>query len=435
MNICIFGLGYVGCVLAGCLAKGGHNIIGVDKNDKKVESINNGKPTIFENKIDKIISDQHKIGRISATNNGVDAVKKSDVTIICVGTPSTLQGHLNLKAVFNVARDIGKGLIKNKTFHPVFIRSTVTPGTNDEVSKLIEKFSGKSRDADFVVISNPEFLREGSAVNDFFHPPYTLLGSNDERAIKVAETIYQNVDAPIIVTDIKIAELMKFINNAFHALKIVFANEIGNICKELDINSQKVMDVFCKDKKLNVSSKYLKPGFAYGGSCLPKDLKALQMLAHENYISCPVILSINQSNEYQKELVFKKIISFKKKHIGFVGLSFKPGTDDLRNSAIIDIIEKILGKGFKIRIYDNSVNIARLEGANREYIQNKIPYISRFLSDSLDELINFSELIVIVNDPGDNRYIFNNINKDKIIYDLCNIKLENMDINYEGISW
>jgi GDP-mannose 6-dehydrogenase len=437
LKVSIFGLGYVGCVSLGCLAKDGHNIVGVDLNKTKVDFINRGEATIVENGIAEIISEQHKLGRISATSNAIEAVQKSEISIICVGTPSTTNGHLNLKAIFKVAEEIGKAMTEKEDFHIIVIRSTVLPGTNAEVCKIVKNHSGKKEDEDFAIVSNPEFLREGSAVEDFYNPPFTLVGSKNEYAINRMRQLYKNINASFYITEIKAAELMKYVNNAFHALKIIFANEIGNICNKIDVDSHQVMKIFCKDSKLNLSPYYLKPGFAYGGSCLPKDLKALKTIAHDHYLECPVLENIERSNDAQKKIVLDRIVEFNKKNIGFLGLSFKAGTDDLRNSPIIDTMEQLLGKGYNIKIYDKDVHFSKLIGANREYILRKIPFIAKFLTNDLDEVVETSDVIIIVNREDELLNLHEKISEDKIIYDLVNINLKNRSKykNYTGIAW
>jgi GDP-mannose 6-dehydrogenase len=437
MDISIFGLGYVGCVGLGCLSKNGHHVIGVDLDVTKTDYINNGKPTIFEKDIDELISQGHSLGRISATNDGIQAVKETDVSFMCVGTPSTPDGHLDLAAIFKVSEEIAKGIKEKNKFHIVVIRSTVLPGTNEKVSRNIENISGKKVDRDFTVVSNPEFLREGTAVHDYFNPSFSLIGSSNETAIASMKKLYEEIKAPIIITEIKTAELIKYVNNAFHALKITFSNEVGNICKKLGIESHGMMKIFCMDNKLNISPYYMKPGFAYGGSCLPKDLKALRTIAHDFYLECPLIESIEKSNDLQKRLCLEKILSFKKEKISFLGLSFKAGTDDLRNSPIIDIIEQLLGKGFSIKIYDKNVNLSKLIGANKNYILEKIPYISKFLIENPDEIIADSDVVVVVNKEKEFSGILERMPEDKIIYDLVNIEIKNKKLkkNYKGISW
>ena len=437
MNISIFGLGYVGCVGLGCLAKNGHRVIGVDLNTTKIDFINKGKSPIVENKLDGIISEEHKMGKISATNDCLHAVKNSDVSFICVGTPSTDNGHLKLDSIFRVAEEIGRGIKEKEDFHVVVIRSTVLPGTNKKVSKIIEEASGKECDKSFATVSNPEFLREGSAVRDYYTPPYTLLGSTNDEAIRKMEKIYEGIDSPIIVTDIEVAEIIKYVSNAFHALKVTFANEIGNICKKVGVDSHKLMNIFCLDKKLTLSPYYLKPGFAYGGSCLPKDLKALRTIAHDAYLDCPVLESIEKSNEYHKKLAYDRILQEDKEKIGFLGLSFKAGTDDLRDSPIIDIIERLLGKGFDVRIYDKNVHLSKLMGANKEYILKKIPYVSKFITDNPDEVIQNSDVIIVVNNEAEFGDMLDRATEDKIIYDLVNINSGSgfKNKNYIGINW
>lgn len=435
MNISIFGLGYVGCICLGCLAKNGHKVVGVDINESKVDHINNGKSTIVENKIDKIIHRQWQLGNVSATVNAYKAVLMTNVSLVCVGTPSTGNGHLNLKAIFNVAEEIAKAIIDKNEFHVVVLRSTVLPGTNENITRFIENVSRKKNGIDFFVVSNPEFLREGCAVDDFFSPPYTLIGSTDESANEILKEIYVKIDAPFIATEPKTAEILKYINNAFHALKITFANEVGNICKGIGINSHELMDIFCMDTKLNISKKYLKPGFSYGGSCLPKDLKALRTIAHDLYLECPVLENIERSNEKQKMVVLNSILKFGKNKIGFIGISFKEGTDDLRNSPIIDIIEKLIGKGYEIFIFDKNVRLSQLIGANKDYILKRIPYIIKFIIEDIKLLVNSSELIVVVNYEEEFNTIYEEIPNDKLIYDLVHIHNNQKSQNYLGISW
>jgi len=437
MNISIFGLGYVGCVSIGCLAQYGHRVIGVDLNQTKVDFINAGKPSIVENEIGDIIAQGHRDGLIKATTNAQDAVSDTEISIICVGTPSTANGHLDLNAIYRVSEEIGKALKAKNDFHVVVIRSTVLPGTNAKVTGIISEFSGKTVGQDFAVVSNPEFLREGTAVKDYINPPYTLIGRDNDQAISKIEQMYRDIKAPFIATDIKIAELIKYVNNAFHANKVVFANEVGNICKKLGIDSHKLMDIFCMDTKLNISPYYMKPGFAFGGSCLPKDLKALRTIAHDYYLESPLIENLERSNEFQKSLVSDQIIKFGKEKIGFLGLSFKGGTDDLRNSPIVDILEVLLGKGFDIRIYDKNVHFSKLMGANREYILQKIPFVSKFIVESSDEIIKHSDLIVVVNREQEFIDILKKAPENKIIYDLVNLKDDGVSAkpNYTGIAW
>jgi GDP-mannose 6-dehydrogenase len=434
MNISIFGLGYVGCVSLGCLAKNGHNVIGVDVVKNKVDLINKGKPTIVEKDIDKIIEEQHNNGQIRATSNLKEAILSTDISIICVGTPSTNEGHLNLKYVFKVAEEIGNSLKEKTDFHIIVIRSTVFPGTNEKVGEIIEKYSGKKRNIDFAIVSNPEFLREGSAVQDYFNPPVTFIGSDSKKALDIMAKIYRDTNGPIKKVDIKEAEIIKYVNNSFHALKITFANEIGNICKKLGIDSHKVMELFVMDKKLNISPNYFKPGYAYGGSCLPKDLKGLKTIAHDNYLTTPVLSAIEDSNSYQKKVAYEMIIKTGKRKIGIIGLSFKQGTDDLRQSPVVELVEILLGKGFEISIYDKNVDYTNLSGTNKDYIDSHIPHLSKLISGDFDKVIESSEVIVITQkDENISVGFFKTNNKD--IIDLVNVKPSFVINNYYGICW
>jgi GDP-mannose 6-dehydrogenase len=437
LRISVFGLGYVGSVGLACLAQGGHEVVGVDVSQSKVDLINRGESPIIETDLGRIIKEEALKRMISATTDAESAVLRSDVSFICVGTPSTKEGHLNLAGIFGVARDIAAALVKKPGFHVVVIRSTVMPGTNRKVTELIERMSKKKGGEDFAVVSNPEFLREGTAVHDFHNPPYTLIGTADGRAIESLRSVYGHIDAPIVQVDAKVAELIKYVNNSFHALKICFANEIGSVCKALDIDSQKVMETFCLDTKLNISPSYLKPGFAYGGSCLPKDLKALCAIAHDHYIKCPVLENIESSNETHKTRVLERIVDFGKQKVGFLGLSFKEGTDDLRSSPIVDILENLLGKGFDIKIFDESVSLAKLVGGNRDYIMQRIPFISRFLADDIADVLAHADVVVVVNKEHGFSEALGKIPRNKIVFDLVNVDFPRRKThkNYHGVAW
>ena len=445
MNISIFGLGYVGCVGAACLAKLGHKVIGVDVNENKVRLINEGKPTIIEDGISELCAEAHAAGRMSATTDVHEAVHNSDVSFIVVGTPSSKEGHLNLNYIYAVAQQIGEAL-KDKELrvesegvkelrHIVAIRSTVLPGTNEKVGEIIAQASGLVRGRDFTIVSNPEFLREGTSVKDYFNPPLTLVGTDMPEAEAVFREIYKGIDAEFICTDIRVAEMMKYVNNTYHALKIVFGNEVGNICKELNIDSHKVMEIFCKDKQLNISPYYFKPGFAYGGSCLPKDMKALKTLAHDHYVEVPVIEAIGESNELQKRRAVQLIMAQGKRKVGILGLSFKAGTDDLRCSPIVDVVESLLGKGFEIRIYDKNVKVSELTGTNKDFIMAKIPHLQHFVSDDLAEVCRESDVLVVTNKEKEFVDVLQ-LYPNKIIVDLVR-QWKEVDYvgHYEGLSW
>lgn len=441
MNISIFGLGYVGCVGAACLAKLGHKVIGVDVNENKVRLMNEGKPTIIEEGIAELCQEAHDKGLMSATTVASEAIAQTEISFIVVGTPSSPEGHLNLNYIYNVAGRIGRALKEKKErgeikeMHLIAIRSTVLPGTNKKVGEIIEEESGLKRDVDFTIVSNPEFLREGTSVEDYFNPPLTLIGTNIPFAEEKFREMYKDIPAEFICTDIKVAEMMKYVNNTYHALKIVFGNEVGNICKSVGVDSHKVMEIFCKDKQLNISPYYFKPGFAYGGSCLPKDMKALKTLAHDNYVEVPVIESIFQSNENQKKRAVQLIMNQGQRKVGILGLSFKAGTDDLRCSPIVDVVESLLGKGFEIRIYDRNVKISELTGTNKDFIMAKIPHLQHFVTADLDSVCQNSDVLVVTNKEKD----FEDVLKKypgKIVIDLVR-QWKEVDYNgkYEGISW
>jgi GDP-mannose 6-dehydrogenase len=433
MNISIFGLGYVGCVSLGCLAKNGHKVIGVDVDQNKIDLINAGRPTIIESEIDHIIKEVYDQERISATQDYLDAVRNSDLSLIAVGTPSTDEGHLDLSYIFSVAEQIGEALAEKSSFHTVVIRSTVLPGTNKKVGDAIEKISGKIKNKDFAVVSNPEFLREGSAVSDYYNPPVTVIGSDNQEAVKQVSSLYDQLPAPVKVVSIEVAELIKYVNNAWHALKITFGNEVGNISKKLGIDSHEVMDLFVMDKQLNLSAYYLKPGFAYGGSCLPKDLKGLKTLAHDFYLSSPILESIENSNNVQKKNAILLIEKHDTRNVAILGFSFKEGTDDLRYSPIVEVAEYMLGKGYHLRIFDKNVSVSKLTGTNRDFINKHIPHLADMISDDISEVIKNAELVIITHKiDGVDKLIANH--PKKFFIDLARVT-NNKYPNYEGICW
>lgn len=433
MNISIFGLGYVGCVGMGCLASQGHKIIGVDVSDKKVELINLGVPTIVEKDIDKLIMDGHKKGMVSATKDFVKAVHSSDISFICVGTPSSDNGHLDLTYIMKTAEQIGEALKEKTGFHVVVIRSTVFPGTNEKVGQLIADISGKEIDKDYAIVSNPEFLREGTAVNDYLNPPLTVIGSSSEKAVDIMKQVYEWSSAPVEIVPIGVAEMIKYVNNSYHALKVVFANEIGSICKKLNIDSHEVMRIFCMDKQLNISPYYFRPGFAYGGSCLPKDLRGLQTLAHDLYLDTPVLNAISPSNSTLIERQTEAIEKFGKKKIGVLGLSFKAGTDDMRNSPIIHIIESLHGKGFEVKIFDKNVSLSRIIGKNKSVIEERLPHLSTMLIDNMEEVTDWADVLIIAN--KDSKFSEIVTKPEQIIVDLVRVKELEKYNNYNGLWW
>ena len=437
MKVSIFGLGYVGAVSAGCLAKENHTIVGVDPNQTKVDLINQGNTPVIEKDIGDIIEQAVKNKFLRATTAVDDAIKNTDMSLICVGTPSQNNGNLDLKYVEAVCREIGEALRDKNEFHVVVTRSTMLPGSmNNTVIPVLEESSGKTAGKDFGVCNNPEFLREGTAVYDFYNPPKTVIGETDAKSGDVLASIYKDMDAPLIRTDIKTAEMVKYVDNVWHALKVGFANEVGNICKQLGLDGHEVMDIFCQDKKLNISPYYLKPGFAFGGSCLPKDVRALTYKGQSLDLNLPILNAILPSNQLQIETGINMVIQANYKKIGILGMSFKAGTDDLRESPVVELIERLLGKGYDIRIYDRNVNIAALIGANKDYILNHIPHISNLLCDSLDEVLDHAETIVIGNGDKEFNTLLAKLNSKQTVIDLVRLsELEAARDQYHGICW
>ena len=437
MKISIFGLGYVGAVSAGCLAKEGHTVIGVDPYQPKVDLINSGQTPVIEKDIGEIVEQAVKVGTLRATTDIQDAVNNTEMSFICVGTPSLVNGGLDLKYVRSVCEQIGKAIKEKSGFHVVVARSTMLPGTmTDVVIPTLEEASGMKAGVDFGVCNNPEFLREGTAVYDFYNPPKTVIGETDGKSGDLLASVYAKMDAPLIKTDVQTAEMVKYSDNVWHALKVSFANEIGNISKAVGIDGHKVMDIFCQDLKLNLSPYYMKPGFAFGGSCLPKDVRALTYKANSLDIKVPVLESIMDSNRVQIDKGLSMIMEKGNRSIGILGFSFKAGTDDLRESPLVEVIERLLGKGYDLKLYDRNVNIASLVGANRDYILNQIPHISKLMVDSIDEVLEHADTIVIGNGDEEFSSILDRINEKQVVVDLVRITPEtSKDDQYDGICW
>jgi GDP-mannose 6-dehydrogenase len=437
LKISIFGLGYVGAVSAACLAKDGHIVAGVDTSDIKIQLINSGKSPIIEKDIDVLVASAVKSRRLTAGSDARKAVLETDVSMVCVGTPSRSNGSLDLTYVRNVCEDIGIALREKSKFHIVVIRSTMLPGSmRDAVIPVLEECSGKSAGRDFGVCNNPEFLREGTAVHDYYNPPKIVIGETDEKSGDILAVLYADLDAPVLRTDIETAEMVKYVDNVWHALKVGFANEIGNICKALGIDGHKVMDIFCQDTKLNLSRYYLKPGFAFGGSCLPKDVRALTYEGKSLDVELPILNSIMPSNELQIQRGVKMIAGKGSKRIGVLGFSFKAGTDDLRESPLVEVVERLLGKGYDIRLYDRNVNVAQLFGANRNYILNHIPHISKLMENSIDKVLEHAETVVIGSADKEFRSVPERLREGQTIVDLVRIidSFSN-DGTYDGICW
>ena len=437
MKLSVFGLGYVGIVSAACFAKEGHEVVGVDISPSKVDLINQGKSPIIETDIDELISEATDKGLLSAPMDTEWAIRNSDISLVCVGTPSQDNGSLGLKYVVQVCEQIGEFLAEIDFFHIVVIRSTMLPGTmHDVVIPTLEQASGKKCGVDFGLCNNPEFLRESTAVYDFYNPPKTVIGESDERSGNIVASLYANLDAPLNRVDVQVAEMVKYADNVWHAVKVVFGNEVGSICKSMGIDSHEVMDIFVQDTKLNLSPYYLRPGFAFGGSCLPKDVRALTYKAKALDIDVPLMNSLILSNKYQIDRAIQLIRNKGSKLVGVLGLSFKAGTDDIRESPILEVIETLLGKGYELSIYDTNVNPDKLVGSNREYLLKHLPHIAHLMVNSVEDLLDKSETVVVANGDGHFRQANGLFTKDHQIVDLVRIfGSEDVDAGYDGICW
>ena len=434
----MFGLGYVGSVSAAAFAADGHEVIGVDVHPGKVDAINAGRSPIVEPGLDDLLREGVTSGRLRATTSTAEAVLGTDLSLICVGTPSRRNGSLDLTYLTRVCEQIGDVLRDKPDYHVVVVRSTVLPGTTHaHVIPALETHSGKKYGEGFGVAVNPEFLREGSAIKDFRHPPLTLVGHNHAADAAPATALYAGIEAPLYCTSIRVAEMMKYTSNAWHAVKVVFANEIGNLCKRLDVDSHEVMEIFCKDDKLNLSPYYLKPGFAFGGSCLPKDVRALQYRAKEVDLPMPLIESVLPSNVLQVQHAIERVVETGGRRIGLFGFSFKAGTDDLRESPLVILAEALLGKGYELAIYDRNVSLARLVGANKQYIEEQIPHLSRHLCDSLDDVIARSDVIVVGNGAPEFADAVTRCRADQTVIDLVRlpVDLSRVAARYDGLCW
>ncbi|HEX6654807.1 MAG TPA: nucleotide sugar dehydrogenase [Candidatus Limnocylindria bacterium] len=436
-SVSIFGLGYVGSVSAACLADGGFDVIGVDVSPVKVDMITAGRSPIVEEGLDDLVAKAVASGRLRATTDPVQAVHDSDVSIICVGTPSNPNGSLDLTAVQRVAETIGLALRDKETWHTVVVRSTMLPGSTDErVIPALERHSGKKAGEDFGVGYNPEFLREGTSLRDFYDPPFTVIGCQEPQTAEVIAGLYANVPGDVIRAPLRVAEMVKYACNAYHALKVSFANEIGQLAKAQGVDSHQVMDIFTRDRKLNISSAYLRPGFAFGGSCLPKDLRAMLHEGKRNDLTLPVLEAILPSNQLQIERAFDLVRATGAKRIGVLGLSFKAGTDDLRESPLVALVERLIGRGYHVTVYDENVSFANIHGANRAYIEREIPHIVSIMTDSLDDLVSGSEVVIIGNADAQFTDALARDGANRHVIDLVRVGDGLRDAEgYEGIAW
>jgi GDP-mannose 6-dehydrogenase len=432
MNVSIFGLGYVGAVTTACLSRDGINVIGVDINENKVQTIAKGESPIVEASLAELLEAGVEKGRISATTNAEDAVNNSEISVISVGTPSRSDGALDLQYVFRVCEIIAKAVAKKGEEHIVVIRSTVLPGTTEKCSEILNEYSGNTK---IHVGFNPEFLREGTAVKDFDEPAYTIIGTNSEIVEAALKKMYAAVDAPFVVVEPGVAEMIKYAANAWHATKIAFANEIGRVAKHAGVDGRKVMEILVEDRKLNISKAYMRPGFAYGGSCLPKDVRALEYYGKINNVQLPLLESLSRSNSAQIQLAFDLIRDHNHKKIAMLGLAFKPGTDDLRESPSVELAEQLIGKGYDLKIFDPAVSESRLIGSNKEFIDSKLPHLSQLLVDE-SKIVEDVDIILVTHGAGEFRKVLEKVNNSILVLDLTGIvKNPKQVMNYEGIAW
>ncbi len=440
MTISVVGLGYVGCVSAACFAEMGHQVIGVDVNPGKVRLISQGISPIVEVRINELTKEQVLTGRLTATTDLNSAVQKSDIVFIAVGTPSSPDGSLDFSYVEQVCVQIGTALKHKKKYTAVVLRSTVLPGISETIAvPRLEEFSGKTVGKDFGFALNPEFLREGSAVYDFYHPPKTVVGQIDDRTGDMLEELYASLDAPFVRIGLAEASMIKYSDNSFHALKVAFANEIGRLCKKFNIDSRVVMDVFTQDTKLNLSPVYLRPGFAFGGSCLPKDLRAITRHAQQADVKVPLLQAALESNADHIQFAADMVKKDSGKRVGILGISFKEGTDDLRESPVVNLVERLLDEGYKLSIYDHNVATARRNGTNAEFLKSKMPHLEKLLANSVQDVLDASDIVVIGNRNKEHEVVLGELKNGHRIVDLsglANANQENLtEVNYEGICW
>ena len=438
MRVSVFGLGYVGAVSCGCFAADGLDVIGVDVNADKVAHLNAGRSPIIEERIGDMIADAVRDGHLRATTDPAEAIHDSDVSVVSVGTPSNPNGSLNLSAVRRVSEQIGQAIARKERRHLLVVRSTVMPGTvRNVVIPSIERESGRKFPEGFGVCFNPEFLREGTSVRDHYNPPYTLIGHNDPEDARTAASLYAKVSADVHFSTIETAEMVKYVCNAFHALKISFANEMGIIAQALGVDSHEVMDLVCRDTKLNISPRYLKPGFAFGGSCLPKDVRALTHRARELDLDVPLTRSILETNRAQIDRAITIILGHRKRRVAMLGITFKAGTDDLRESPLVTVTETLIGKGLDVRIYDNNISLARLTGANKEYIEKEIPHLSSLLVPDLAAAVAHGEVVVVGNQSPEFTQLPDLCSAQHVVVDLVKTPglADRLGPNYRGISW
>jgi GDP-mannose 6-dehydrogenase len=442
MKIAVFGLGYVGVVSAACLVRDGHDVVGVDPNAVKVDFLRQGRSPIVEPGLEELIATAVAAGRLTAGGDPAAAVAQCEVLMVCVGTPGQANGSLDLSFVRRVVQQIGEQLAGAAQYKVVVIRSTLLPGSMQSVViPMLEESSRRSSGRDFGVCINPEFLREGSAIFDYDHPPKTVVGASDERAAGIVRELYAALSAPLILTDLRTAEMVKYIDNSWHALKVTFANEVGRLCKAMGIDARLAMRLFCMDTKLNISSAYLRPGFAFGGSCLPKDVRALTYQGRLLDVDTPVLSSVLASNQLHIAHALGMIRATGRRRIGLLGLSFKEGTDDLRESPVVTLAELLIGKGYELSVFDPNVRLASLMGANREYILNHIPHIGRLMVDRPEQLLEHADVVVVASADREFSRLLESLPAGKSVIDLVGAWRASEEKStahmeaYDGIAW
>ncbi|HTO64641.1 MAG TPA: nucleotide sugar dehydrogenase [Bradyrhizobium sp.] len=438
MKISVFGMGYVGAVSGACLASMGHEVVGVDVNRGKIDLINAGASPVVEEGLTELIAQAHRAGRISATDDPIEAVHRTEISLISVGTPTGPDGGQALDALDSVVASIGEGVRRKSAPHGVVLRSTVMPRTTEErIAPNLEQSSGRHLGKGLELSFNPEFLREGAAIRDFFQPPFIVIGGVREAGCTLTTALYAGIDAPVFATTARIAESLKYACNAYHAVKIAFANELGVVMKSMGIDARETMRLFCEERQLNISSAYLRPGFAFGGSCLPKELRAIESMAKAARLELPMLANVLASNDRHVDRAFQMIQRRGRRKVALFGLAFKPGTDDLRESPLVALAERLIGKGYELAIFDQSVDLARLTGTNLEYIKREIPHLGRLVTKSVEEALAGASTVVIGHAPSDAVDAIAAAAAGRSIVDLQGVAaLQNLpNVDYEGICW
>lgn len=438
MRVVVVGLGYVGSVCSACLASRGHSVVGVDTSEYKTGCLQRGESPIVEAGLGELIAGSRAAGRLSATTRIAEALPGAEAVLVCVGTPSGADGSLDLSHVRRAVEEVGRALRSTGTYTVVVMRSTMLPGSvKGELTPILEAASGLVAGRDFGVAYNPEFLREGTAIRDFFEAEFTVIGTDEERSAAVLRRLYEGIGGAAVVMPLRASEIMKYVNNSYHALKVVFANEVGRICKREGIDSHLVMDLFVRDTRLNLSAYYFKPGFAYGGSCLPKDVRALQQRARVLGAEVPVIEAISRSNDLHVDEAIRLVERLKRRRVGVLGLSFKAGTDDLRESPILRVIGTLVGKGYSVLLHDPNVDMERVLGANRRFVEDEVPYLPERLRPDLDEVLRDSEVVVVANGAPEYRDVGARLQPGQVLVDLVHA-VDPATVTrgeYHGLAW